>query len=51
MSTHRIPVVRSLSGDETQALRVRNNVGRIAFTFKGRVDIEPLHFDVAGASA
>ena len=44
MSTHRIPVVRSLSGDEMQALLVRNNVGRIAFAFRDRVDIEPVHF-------
>lgn len=44
MSTHRIPVIRSLSGDETQSLLVRNNVGRIAFAFKDRVDIEPVHF-------
>ena len=44
MSTHRIPVIRSLSGDETQALLLRNNVGRIAFAFKDRVDIEPIHF-------
>lgn len=44
MSTHKTPVIRSLSGDETQALLVRNNVGRIAFAFHDRVDIEPIHF-------
>jgi nitroimidazol reductase NimA-like FMN-containing flavoprotein (pyridoxamine 5'-phosphate oxidase superfamily) len=44
MSTHVIPVIRSLRGDETEALLVRNNVGRIAFSFQDRVDIEPIHF-------
>ena len=44
MSSHGIPVIRSLRGDETEALLVRNKVGRIAFAFHDRVDIEPIHF-------
>ncbi len=39
-----MPVIRSLRGDETEALLVRNNVGRIAFAFHDKVDIEPIHF-------
>jgi nitroimidazol reductase NimA-like FMN-containing flavoprotein (pyridoxamine 5'-phosphate oxidase superfamily) len=44
MSTHEMPVIRSLRGDESQALLIRNNVGRIAYAFHDRVDIEPIHF-------
>ncbi len=44
MSTNGKPVIRSLRGDETEALLVRNKVGRIAFAFHDRVDIEPIHF-------
>jgi hypothetical protein len=44
MITHEKPVIRSLKGDETQALLARNNVGRLAFAFHDRVDIEPIHF-------
>jgi len=38
------PDIRELKGDEAQALLVRNNVGRIAFAYRDRVDIEPLHY-------
>ncbi|MBC7788614.1 MAG: pyridoxamine 5'-phosphate oxidase family protein [Anaerolineae bacterium] len=38
------PTIRSLRGDEAQALLVRNSVGRIAFSQHDRVDIEPIHY-------
>ena len=44
MSPNEVPVIRSLRGDETEALLVRNKVGRIAYAFHDRVDIEPIHF-------
>jgi nitroimidazol reductase NimA-like FMN-containing flavoprotein (pyridoxamine 5'-phosphate oxidase superfamily) len=42
------PVIRPLQGDEAQALLARNHVGRIAFSQKDRVDIEPLHYVYEG---
>jgi Predicted flavin-nucleotide-binding protein len=33
-----------LSHDEIEALLTRNNVGRLAFAFHDRVDIQPIHF-------
>jgi len=36
--------VRELTGAECDALLERNHVGRIAFTFHDRVDIEPVHY-------
>jgi nitroimidazol reductase NimA-like FMN-containing flavoprotein (pyridoxamine 5'-phosphate oxidase superfamily) len=38
------PIVRSLNGEEAQALLARNRVGRIAFSQLDRVDIEPIHY-------
>ncbi len=38
------PHIRDLTRDECTALLARNNVGRIAFSFHDRVDIEPIHF-------
>ncbi|GAC1515910.1 MAG: hypothetical protein NVS1B4_08380 [Gemmatimonadaceae bacterium] len=38
------PTIRELKGDEAQLLLVRNRVGRIAFSFHDRVDIEPIHY-------
>ena len=40
----RAPTFRALSGEECEALLARNNVGRLAFTFHDRVDIEPVHY-------
>lgn len=37
-------VVRDLSREETEALLLRNKVGRLAFTFHDRVDIQPIHY-------
>ena len=38
------PQFRELSTEECHALLARRRVGRIAFTHKDRVDIEPIHF-------
>ena len=35
---------RELTRDEIETIIGRNNVGRIAFTFHDRVDIEPIHY-------
>ena len=48
-STHSHPVFRALSESECRALLERNRVGRLAFTFRDRVDIQPLHYVVDGA--
>lgn len=36
--------IRSMSQHECLALLARNQVGRLAFTFHDRVDIQPLHY-------
>jgi uncharacterized protein len=38
------PVIRALSQHECIELLKRNRVGRLAFTFHDRVDIQPLHY-------
>jgi len=35
---------RDLSRDEIEALLLRNKVGRVAFSFHDRVDIQPIHY-------
>ena len=35
---------RDMERDESEAMIGRNNVGRIAFAFHDRVDIEPIHY-------
>ncbi len=37
-------VFRDLSGPECDAILARNNVGRLAFSFRDRVDIQPIHY-------
>lgn len=44
MTTTRKPTFAELSRDEAVALLERNHVGRLAFTFHDRVDIEPLSY-------
>ncbi len=39
-----VPVFRELAPEECSALLSRNHIGRIAFSFKDRVDIEPIHY-------
>jgi len=41
---HAGPEFRELSRPEIDALLTRNNVGRIAYAFKDRVDIEPINY-------
>ena len=38
------PTFRDLSRDECDALLTRNHVGRVAFSFHDRVDLEPVHY-------
>jgi len=38
------PVFRMLSRDEAEAVLTRNHVGRVAFTFHSRVDLEPVSY-------
>jgi len=38
------PTFRDLTRAECDALLERNRVGRIAFTFRDRVDVEPVHY-------
>lgn len=38
------PHIRELTRDEMEALLARNNVGRIAYAFHDRVDIEPINY-------
>lgn len=37
-------IFRELSHDEIEAMLLRNKVGRIAFSFHDRVDIQPIHY-------
>jgi uncharacterized protein len=38
------PVFRELTRAESDAILGRNHVGRVAFTFHDRVDLEPIHY-------
>jgi nitroimidazol reductase NimA-like FMN-containing flavoprotein (pyridoxamine 5'-phosphate oxidase superfamily) len=38
------PTFRALDRPECDAILARNAVGRIAYTLRGRVDIEPIHY-------
>lgn len=38
------PTIRELTRDEIDSLLARNHVGRIAFSFHDRVDLEPVHY-------
>ena len=40
----RAPTFRALTRAEADALLDRNHVGRIAFSFHDRVDVEPVHY-------
>jgi len=39
-----VPTFRELSREECDALLARNHVGRVAFSFHDRVDLEPVHY-------
>lgn len=38
------PAIRELSDREIESMLTRNNVGRIAFSFRDSVDIRPIHY-------
>ena len=38
------PRIRELARDEMEAILARNNVGRLAYAFRDRVDIEPINY-------
>ena len=40
----RAPSFRDLSPDEAVAVLARNDFGRLAFTLRNRVDVQPLHY-------
>ena len=42
-----LPRFRELDRAECEAVLARNQVGRIAYSFRDRVDIEPLHYAYA----
>lgn len=44
MSSPDRPVFRELDRDQCDAILERNHVGRIAFSFHDRVDIQPIHY-------
>lgn len=43
-TTGSAPRIRELERDEIEAVLARNHVGRLAYTWKNHVDIEPLHY-------
>ena len=44
MSKTNAPAFRELDREECDAILARNHLGRIAFSFKDRVDVEPIHY-------
>lgn len=39
-----VPDIRQLSAKEAEALLRRNRIGRLAYTYRNKVDIRPLHY-------
>ena len=39
-----MPIFRELGHEEIAGILQRNHVGRVAFSFRDRVDIEPIHY-------
>jgi uncharacterized protein len=48
MTTTTMPEFSTLSDADALALLQRNHVGRLAFSFRDRVDIQPLHYVMDG---
>ena len=44
MVLHGGPVIRPLTETEAESLLVRNRIGRLAYAFHDRVDIEPINY-------
>ena len=47
-SSKGVPVFKELDRAECEALLARNNVGRIAYAFRDRVDIQPINYVFVG---
>jgi len=47
-AAHASPTFRDLTPAECRALLGRHNVGRIAYSFHDRVDVQPIHYVVSG---
>jgi nitroimidazol reductase NimA-like FMN-containing flavoprotein (pyridoxamine 5'-phosphate oxidase superfamily) len=50
MTRHEYPLFREVDANEAKAILARNHVGRIAYTFHDRVDIEPISYVFAGGA-
>jgi hypothetical protein len=48
MTTHKAPAFFDLTRKEAEDLLTRNHVGRLAFSFHDRVDIEPISYVFSG---
>ena len=44
MTPTNAPTFRELDAAETTALLARHHIGRLAYSYHGRVDIEPIHY-------
>lgn len=45
-----VPILHELSDAECVAILARNRIGRLAYTFHDRVDVEPIHYVYADGS-
>ena len=43
-ATHHAPRFADLTEQDSRAILARNRVGRLAFTFRDQVDIQPIHY-------
>jgi nitroimidazol reductase NimA-like FMN-containing flavoprotein (pyridoxamine 5'-phosphate oxidase superfamily) len=44
MSSQTVPTIRRLEREEIESLLSRHHIGRLAYSFRDRVDIEPIHY-------
>lgn len=44
MSSPTVPTIRHLERDEIESLLARHHIGRLAYSFRDRVDVEPIHY-------
>ena len=49
MTTADAPAIRELAREEVTSLLARHHVGRIAYSFHDRVDIQPIHYVLDGS--
>jgi uncharacterized protein len=50
MTRTKAPTFRELDATETAALLTRQHIGRLAYSFHDRVDIEPIHYVFADSA-